>query len=285
MANEKTCFIIMPITTPEGYVQTYRDGLDHFTHVLDCLLAPAAVKAGYAVVRPTAKGADLIHAEIIRNLETADLVLCDMSCLNPNVLFEFGIRTALNRPVCVVKDEHTKRVPFDTGILNHHEYISALEPWNLERQVDVLAAHVAESATRSGGTNALWKYFGFRVEARPAEAPTGDAAKMDYLMMRLESIQRALEEDRRGPVTTGHSEEGATWRTDDELAKYIAAELRGRGLVGFSFSMARDGDRHVTVLIDKLPEPSDIATIQNRMKRRYGVELTFTAAGAADKPQ
>jgi len=51
----------------------------------------------------------LIHAEIIRNIENADLVLCDMSCLNPNVFFEFGIRTSLNKPVSVVKMRSLKK--------------------------------------------------------------------------------------------------------------------------------------------------------------------------------
>ena len=127
--TKKTCFIIMPITTPDSFVEIYRDGKDHFKHVLECLFIPAVEKAGFEAIPPIAKGSDLIHAEIIKNLETADLVLCDMSCLNPNVFFEFGIRTSLNKPVSVVKDELTVNVPFDTGILNNKEYDSKLDTW------------------------------------------------------------------------------------------------------------------------------------------------------------
>ena len=39
--EEKKCFIIMPITTPDTYIERYRDGLDHFKHVLLCLFVPA----------------------------------------------------------------------------------------------------------------------------------------------------------------------------------------------------------------------------------------------------
>jgi|GEM_PF-5058716 len=35
--NKKTCFIIMPITTPEPFTEKYRDGIDHFQHVLKFL--------------------------------------------------------------------------------------------------------------------------------------------------------------------------------------------------------------------------------------------------------
>lgn len=57
-----------------------------------------------------------------------------MSLLNPNVFFELGIRTALNKPVCMVTDERTKKIPFDTNIISYHTYNSKLEPWNLENE-------------------------------------------------------------------------------------------------------------------------------------------------------
>ena len=82
--EEKTCFIIMPITTPPSMLDAYGGDPDHFLHVLDCLFVPAVEKAEYTPVRPIAEGADNIPAEIISNLESATLVLCDMSCLNPN---------------------------------------------------------------------------------------------------------------------------------------------------------------------------------------------------------
>ena len=85
----------------------------------------------------------MIHAEIVRNIETADLVLCDMSCLNPNVFFEFGIRTSLNKPVSVVKDEVTKKVPFDTANLNYQEYKSTLNPWELGAEISKLEQNIS----------------------------------------------------------------------------------------------------------------------------------------------
>ena len=96
--KKPSCFIIMPITVPESMAEIYRDGADHFKHVLDTLFIPAVEQAGFKAVKPTAKGDELIHGRIVKRLETAELVLCDMSTLNPNVFFEFGIRTSLNKP-------------------------------------------------------------------------------------------------------------------------------------------------------------------------------------------
>ena len=190
--SEKRCFIIMPITTPEPMWELYRDGKDHFAHVLECLFVPAAAKAGYDPIRPLAEGSDLIHAGIVENLETADLVLCDMSCLNANVFFEFGIRTSLNKPVCIVKDELTKKVPFDTGILNHHEYRETLEPWELSEEIQKLVEHIKAAAKRSKGDNTLWKYFGFRTKAKPYAGETGMDAKIDYLTMQIDSLRQQV---------------------------------------------------------------------------------------------
>ncbi len=186
--KKEECFIIMPITTPGPMIAEYRDGEEHFKHVLDCLFIPAIEQAGYRPVTPIAEGSDLIHAEIIKNLETAAIVLCDISCLNPNVFFEFGIRTSLNKPVCIVKDELTKNVPFDTGILNYKEYKSTLETWHITDEINIISDHLKVSAGKSDGQNTLWKYFGFKSEAEPYKVETGTEGKIDYLTMQIDQL-------------------------------------------------------------------------------------------------
>src|SRR4051812_30177287 len=116
------CFIISPITTPIAMVESYGGDPDHFMHVMEHLLKPAAAAAGFEPVLPIAEGSDLIHARIIRQLESCAMVLCDMSSLNVNVFFELGIRTAVDKPVCLVHDQKVERLPFDTGIINTHKY-------------------------------------------------------------------------------------------------------------------------------------------------------------------
>lgn len=192
--QKKTCFIIMPITTPIALHERYRDGVAHFKHVLECLFIPSVEKANFKPIRPTAEGTDLIQAKIIENLEKSDLVLCDMTSLNPNVFFEFGIRTSLNKPVCIVKDEFMDKVPFDTSILNYYEYRSSLDPWEIKAQIEDLSEHLITSYNRSGGENNLWKYFGFKFEASSYKGGTGVEAKLDYLMMKMDIFEREKNE-------------------------------------------------------------------------------------------
>lgn len=237
MADKKSCFIIMPISTPEEFGTKYRDGADHFRHVLDCLFVPSVEAIGYRAIRPNAKGADLIHAEIVRNLEQSDVVLCDMSCLNPNVFFEYGIRTSLNKPVCVVKDELTKRVPFDAGILNYQEYRSSIDPWELPEEIKKLSEHIRVSEERSKGENTLWKYFGLRTEARSYVGETGAEAKIDYLTMQIDSLRQQV-----GNIVQRPENEETTERRDsvEDMSDWLLQQLPP-GSEPTTFGLSPDG--------------------------------------------
>jgi hypothetical protein len=165
-AQQKTCFVAMPVTTPVSYADDLRDA-DHFSHVLKHLFTPALEQAGYTIIPPKMLGAVLIHAEIIRHLERANLVLVDLSDHNPNVLFELGIRTALNRPVVLVKDARTAMIPFDLGTINVLTYDETLAPWTLEEEIKRLAEHISNVPTDG---NAMWRYFGLTKRRRPGRS-------------------------------------------------------------------------------------------------------------------
>ena len=188
------CFIIMPISTPETHQQLYSGDPHHFQHVLEHLFIPAIEKAGLKAIPPSAKGSDLIHASVIHHLEKADLVLCDMSILNPNVFFELGIRTAVDKPVCVAKDDATLKVPFDTSILHYHTYSSKLELWNIEKQKEDLTTHIKSSLETSGKQNTLWKYFGLSSRATLDGQKQTPDDKFQLLTLQIEGLSRKFDE-------------------------------------------------------------------------------------------
>jgi hypothetical protein len=187
----KSCFVAMPVTTPELYVEKLGDS-EHFVHVFEHLFRPALEQIGFIVIPPSASGASLIHAEIIKNLEQADLVLCDLSSLNPNVFFELGIRTALNRPVALIKDNFTTQIPFDLNAINTHTYNNSLTPWALRMEIPSVASHIEHVANTNMAGNALWHYFGLTKPGTPAEIE-GDptTAKLDFVISEIEKLQLA----------------------------------------------------------------------------------------------
>lgn len=193
---DKKCFIIMPISTPSDLVDTYSNDMDHFKHVLDFLFVPAIEKVGMIPIPPKTKGSEIIQAEIISNIESAEFVLCDMSTLNANVFFELGIRTAVNKPVALVKDDITERVPFDTHIINNHTYLHSLNPWELDLEIKKLAEHLGSCCSSTETVNSLWKYFSLSSRAVPLEKEMGGEDKMEYLTMQVAALRQELEQSR-----------------------------------------------------------------------------------------
>lgn len=186
------CFVAMPITTPKPYAEQLDDA-DHFLHVLDSLFKPALIKANYEVVPPISSGSELIHAAIIKNLEECDLVLCDISALNPNVFFELGIRTALNKPAVIVRDSLTPTIPFDTSSINALTYDVGLRAWLIESEIEKLAAHITTTVEKSKGQNPLWRFFGITQMAEPARIDNPTEAKLDLLMAEVSELKRTSE--------------------------------------------------------------------------------------------
>ena len=195
MPTEKPkCFIIMPISTPENHLENYGNDKEHFKHVYECLFSHTSQNAGFIQIPPESKGSEVIHAEIIKHLSTADLVLCDMSILNPNVFFEFGIRTALNKPVALVVDEKTEYIPFDTGIINYITYDSSLVDWLQKEQIEKLTNHIRESFVKSNQKNTLWKYFGIAQPGEFKSAQPSPEDKLDYIIEQIKNLYAIVRE-------------------------------------------------------------------------------------------
>ena len=181
-AKKPTCFIIMPITTPDHCVDIYRDR-DHFVHTLKYLFVPAVEEAGFKPIEPIAEGATVIHQEIINNLVTADMLLCDMTILNANVFFELGVRVSLNKPTCLVRDDHTQRIPFDLLGINCHQYDSSLQAFLMKEEIAKIAEHIKITHKRSCGKNDMWQTFGIQVAT--AKLPESGDLSQDMLKLIL----------------------------------------------------------------------------------------------------
>lgn len=193
MTEKEKCFIIMPISTPATHIEHYRDGKDHFQHILECLITPAVNEAGYDPIPPKSQGSENIPADIIQNLENSNIVICDLSTLNPNVFFEFGIRTSLNKPVCVIKDDLTENIPFDTNTINNHTYINTIDPWILPSEIKKLKEHLQASIEKSKGQNSLWRYFGMKSEAiGMSKSDISSDDKFDYLLNQFDSLKSQI---------------------------------------------------------------------------------------------
>lgn len=87
----------------------------HFRALHDTVIAPALKELGYEVTRADdVASVGSIAGDVVRRLATADVVIADLSDLNPNVFYELGIRHALRgQGTIMIADITRTDVPFD----------------------------------------------------------------------------------------------------------------------------------------------------------------------------
>jgi hypothetical protein len=129
---------------PIGDVPPYEAG--HFRRVYEHIIKPACAKAGFEPVRADeVERTNLIILDVLRRILKADVVLCDLSGRNPNVMYELGIRQAFNKPVVLIKDSQTDRV-FDIQGLRDIEYDATLRIDRTNAAVTAIASSLTNTA-------------------------------------------------------------------------------------------------------------------------------------------
>lgn len=176
---EKTCFVMMPISDMEGYE------IGHFTNVYNQIIAPAARNAGYKPFRADEDyRSRMITTTIIESALEYDMAICDLSGLNPNVVYELGMRQAFDKPVVLIKDDDTPMF-FDIAPINTITYKKLLlYSAVLKAQEEITLALQNTTAENSS----ILKYM----KAEKAELPKeSEELTKEYFL--FESIDRRLE--------------------------------------------------------------------------------------------
>ena len=120
MPGKPTCFVVMGFGKKTDPISGKVFDLDMSYH---WLIKPAVEAAG-----ATCRRADeIVHAKVIdipmyEQLLQADLVVADLTTLNPNAFFELGVRYALRPRATVVIAEREWKNPFDTNHIATRRY-------------------------------------------------------------------------------------------------------------------------------------------------------------------
>lgn len=129
----------MPISDQEGY------DVGHFGRVYEHLIKPACIQAGFIPIRADEQSkTNYIVVDIIKKILEADMVVCDLSAKNPNVLYELGIRQAFNKRALLIKDKRTSKI-FDIQGLRYIEYHEDLRIDSVQNRVVEISKGIKET--------------------------------------------------------------------------------------------------------------------------------------------
>lgn len=187
------CFILMPISDPEGYSP------GHFKLVYENIFKPACNIAGYRAIRADdVAQTNLIQLDILQKLLDAPMVLCDLSAHNPNTLFELGIRQAFDKPVVLVQEIGTQPI-FDISPMRYTQYRSDQKYQDvLEDQKEIAAAIVStkEEFEKGLGVNSIVKLLSLAKSAtvaEPGEEPLLNLVHTEILALR-QDVKASIDE-------------------------------------------------------------------------------------------
>ena len=104
--KRKTCFIVTPIGDDNTEIRRHIDG------IIGQAIEPAI--GGEFDIRVAHREFEIgsINDRVIKNVYNADLVIANLTTLNPNVMFELAMRYSYGKPAIVIAEKNTK-LPFD----------------------------------------------------------------------------------------------------------------------------------------------------------------------------
>lgn len=106
-AKEKKCFVITPIGEKNSIINRKARG------VIEAVIKPILLELDFQPNIPYEKSEPgIITENIIGDILSNELVIANLTGLNPNVMYELAIRHSINKPIVCIA-EKTTQLPFD----------------------------------------------------------------------------------------------------------------------------------------------------------------------------
>lgn len=189
-----TCGIIMPISALDGCTA------DHWSDVKSIIVEAIdniAVPKFSARLVSEADDVGVIQKRIIQGVYSSEIVVCDVSGKNANVMFELGLRLAFDKPTIIIKDDKTD-YSFDTSVIEHLTYPRDLRFSRIvafkKLLADKVIATYSSAQTNPGHTTFLKNFGTFKVAHLEEKEAPGEQVMLELLA----DIQRELSVIRRG---------------------------------------------------------------------------------------
>ena len=178
-----TCGIIMPISEIDGC------SAEHWVDVLGIIKDVCNQIEFTPNLVSDSDDIGVIHNRIVENIYSSDVVICDVSCKNANVMFELGMRLAFDKPTIIIKDDITG-YSFDTSLIEHLEYPRDLRFTSIIKFKENLGKKLKATYEKSKGDpnySTFLKNFGkYKIAHLEDKEVTSDT----YILNAIEELRR-----------------------------------------------------------------------------------------------
>lgn len=213
------CGIVMPISPIDGCSS------EHWADVLNIIKESIENSGFEANLVSDADDSGIIQKRIIHNLYSNEIVVCDVSGKNPNVMFELGMRLAFDKPTIIIKDDKTD-YSFDTSVIEHLSYPRDLRFGRIVAFKEALIKKIQgtfEKATKDVNYTTFLKNFG---EYKVAQLAEKEVSTDRYILNAIEDIRSEMSIIRRNQhindnIIINKSSHNLSQKTRTERARSI----------------------------------------------------------------
>ncbi len=173
--NGKSCFVVMPFGTkqmPHGSKETV-----NFDAVYRQIIKPTATRIGLQCTRSDeVSEAGLIHKDMIDRIIKSDVVIVDITTVNPNVFYELGIRHTARRSGTILMKMLQKPIPFNINGMRVIEY--DLTPKAIPYSRSILETNIKNSMIERNVDSLVHTLLpGLNVTQRPSPIETTEVTE------------------------------------------------------------------------------------------------------------
>lgn len=216
------CGLIMPISKSQGLEP------EHWLHVKGIICEALADTELDVRLVSESDDVGVIHKSIVQNIYQNDIVICDVSTHNANVMFELGLRLAFDKPTVIIKDDETP-FSFDTQVIEHIVYKRSLHYIDIvsfkKKLKDKVMATIKQSQDPDFST--FLKHFTIshvsRIEERTVSINDMVVERLEQMQKTINIIsrQQSLQYSAELPVKNGQRVLSYTTRTERDIRRDV----------------------------------------------------------------
>lgn len=180
--SQKECFIITPVGADNSDIRRSAEG------VIDSGISPVLQELGYKINVPHRLwGSGSITKNVINCIVNNELAIANLTSLNPNVMYELGIRHAARKPVIHICEKGTE-LPFDIKPERTIFYVNDM--MGIQEFKKNLKGHIAEIMKETVTSNPVYDAIQAATIMQKMDGESSDPLK--YVLAKLDEMDSKI---------------------------------------------------------------------------------------------
>ncbi|TDL50969.1 hypothetical protein E2R60_20710 [Paenibacillus dendritiformis] len=183
--STKSCFIVTPIGSDNSDVRRHADG------VIESVLEPVLEQNGFELfVSHQMTNPGSITNQILTHLLEDDLVIANLTTLNPNVMYELAVRHAVRKPVIQICEKGTN-LPFDINDERTIFYVNDMK--GVVDLKNTLSEMIKQAMIDENPDNPIYRATKELTIVRNLKPEEMDSNALKYIINRLDRIESSVQ--------------------------------------------------------------------------------------------